>query len=267
MSEQVVYVYGVVDAHTDASAAPSGVEDARVTVERRGEVAALVSVLDRAAYDSDVVASRAGDMAWVAPRAIAHDIVLSWAASAGAVVPLPMLTLFRDAEGVRAMLTERAGELRALLDWLAPAQEFGLRVFRLDAALQQHVGELSPAIAGLEQQAAQARPGQRYLLERKLEAERAAEVRHVAATTAATIFSTLETHAMEGCRETLPAREPRGAAAEGVAVLNASYLVRRDALEPFRAALAALAEQYEPVGFRFDFTGPWPPYHFVGKAQ
>jgi hypothetical protein len=25
-----------------------------------------------------------------------------------------------------------------------------------------------------------------------------------------------------------------------------------------------MVNKYEPSGFKFDFTGPWPPYHFVG---
>ena len=46
-------------------------------------------------------------------------------------------------------------------------------------------------------------------------------------------------------------------------VLNAAFLVPSAALEGFQKILTALVEQYDASGFRFDFTGPWPPYHFV----
>jgi hypothetical protein len=28
-----------------------------------------------------------------------------------------------------------------------------------------------------------------------------------------------------------------------------------------------MVNKYEPSGFKFDFTGPWPPYHFVGERE
>jgi len=262
MGDHVIYIYGIVAAGGDAASAPPGLDGAPVQLQRVGDVAALCSALDGDLYRSDMVEAQSADVAWVAPRAVAHDAVLSWASDAGAVVPLPMFTLFRDAAGVDAMLSVRAPELRVTLERLAPAQEFGVRVFRIDAVLAEHVAELSPAIAELEHSARQANPGQRYLLERKADAQRAVELRRAAADVARNVYHVLEGHAVASASDALPAQESSKGA--GTAVLNAYYLVRRDALDPFRAALTSLSERYEPLGFRFDFTGPWPPYHFAG---
>jgi hypothetical protein len=49
----------------------------------------------------------------------------------------------------------------------------------------------------------------------------------------------------------------------GTAVLNASFLLAHGHEEAFRGELTALVNEHEPRGFRFEFTGPWPPYHFV----
>ena len=57
-----------------------------------------------------------------------------------------------------------------------------------------------------------------------------------------------------------------GAAREqGRAILNASFLVAPARVVDFQRALTAMVNKYEPSGFKFDFTGPWPPYHFVGE--
>ena len=262
MGDHVIYIYGIVAAGGDATGAPPGVDGAPVRLREVGDLAAIYSELAGDLYRSEVVEAQSGDVAWVAPRAVAHDAVLSWASDVGAVIPLPMFTLFRDTAGLDAMLSARAAELRATLDRLAPAQEFGVRVFRVDAVLAEHVAELSPAVAELERSARAASPGQRYLLERKVDGQRAAELRRVAADTARDVYHVLECHALASASDALPAQENTKGA--GTAVLNAYYLVRRDALVPFRAALTSLAERYEPLGFRFDFTGPWPPYHFAG---
>ena len=59
-----------------------------------------------------------------------------------------------------------------------------------------------------------------------------------------------------------------GAAREqGRAILNASFLVAPGRVVDFQRALTAMVNQYEPSGFKFDFTGPWPPYHFVGERS
>ena len=227
-----------------------------------GDIAALASSVERAAYAPERVELMTEEVAWLGPRASAHDAVVTWAGDRGPVVPLPIFTLFNDNARVREMLSDRVDELRATLGRVGAGQEYGLRIFRIDDALAKHVGTLSSRIGALERQARGANPGQRYLLERKLEAERKNESRRIAGEIAREAFETLAPLALEAVRDALPAKGRDDAA--GVAVLNAFFLVRRDTLEPFQRALTNIARQHEAHGFRFDFTGPWPPYHFVG---
>jgi hypothetical protein len=50
-------------------------------------------------------------------------------------------------------------------------------------------------------------------------------------------------------------------------VLNAAFLVAPDALPDFQRTLTAIVEARDGQGFRFDFTGPWPAYHFVSEPD
>jgi len=54
---------------------------------------------------------------------------------------------------------------------------------------------------------------------------------------------------------------------QGRAILNASFLVAAPRVVELQRALTAMVNKYEPSGFKFDFTGPWPPYHFVGERR
>jgi hypothetical protein len=171
-----------------------------------------------------------------------------------------MFSLFSDESRVRAMIRERAAELRDALRRVAPGREYALRVFRLEEPLRAEIASLSPRIAELEAQSRAADPGRRYLLERKLEKERETEVRRVGAEVAREVLDALAARALATATDPLP--QPTEANA-GTAVLNASFLVGRDALTPFREELTELAARYDGRGFRFEFTGPWPPYHFV----
>jgi hypothetical protein len=272
MGERLVYVYGIVPAGLELEGAPRGLDDTPLSLEGagggeigRGRVAALVSWLDASEYAPERIEGLVGDIAWVGPRAVAHDAVLTWASDAGAVIPLPMFTLFADVTGVQEMLRTRAPTLEATLSRVAPAQEFAVRVFRIDSEVSTRLGELSPRIAQLEEAARAATPGPRYLLERKAEGERQSELRRIGTEVGQDVYRSLEELSLEGMRDALPPANAEGSV--GTAVLNAFFLVRRDAVARFREGLSALAHRFEPRGFRFEFTGPWPPYHFVRERE
>jgi gas vesicle protein GvpL/GvpF len=261
MTERVWYVYGVVTPTFDLGGAPAGMDDAAVALlpSRDGALAALASALPAAAYDASVVEAGAANLEWLGPRAAAHDRVLTWACDRGAVVPFPLFSLFSGEPAVTSMLAGRHDQLAAALAKVAGAREYTLRVFKSDAALERSVGALSPEVQELERQAAAAPPGQRYLLQRKIAETSKREAKRVGREVAAEMYQRLAAHAAGAVTDPLPA----AAESAGTAVLNASFLVPDAAARAFRAELTALADRHRAHGFAVEFTGPWPPYHFV----
>jgi hypothetical protein len=111
--------------------------------------------------------------------------------------------------------------------------------------------------------AAAASPGQRYLLERKLDERAQQEMQLVSRHIATEVSEALASHA----QETVNSPVTRAATtAPGAMVLNAAFLVTADKLLQFQETLTGLVDRYTPRGFRFDFTGPWPAYHFASGA-
>lgn len=265
--ESIWYVYGIVPGEfaNGSLALPEGLDDARVALERRGGLAALVSILDGAAYAPDRVEQQSGDVEWLSPRAMAHDRVLTWASDRAAVVPLPMFSLFSGRDAVRAMLDERTAQLTSALDRAKQGREYSLRVYRVDAELLGVLPEMSPRLRELAAQAASASPGQRYLLERKLDGEKRGELRTLTHRVVDEIVEQLQRHAVDSVRSPIP-RAADQAAGSGTMVLNASFLVAPSALEEFQKTLTSIVEKHDQRGFRFDFTGPWPPYHFTHSS-
>jgi len=94
--DRVLYAYAVTPATFDAAGPPAGVEETEVSLIAEGEVAALVSSVDASAYAPERVELLTEEVGWVAPRASAHDAVVTWAGDRGPVLPLPIFTLFRD---------------------------------------------------------------------------------------------------------------------------------------------------------------------------
>jgi hypothetical protein len=272
-SDSVWYVYGIVDDDVELPAdavSGLGLDDARVTLERAGGVAALVSVLDATTYAAQALETNTANVEWLSPRALAHDRVLTWASDRGAVVPLPMFSVFSGAEAVQRMLNERSAQLANALDRVRVGREYALRVYRVDDELIAALPALSARIRELADSAATASPGQRYLIERKLAAEQRGEMRSVSQAVADSVLASLGSQAMDFVRSPIPRFATADGAepsAPGTMVLNAAFLVASDHLTDFQRMLTQIVEREQPHGFRFDFTGPWPPYHFVREAR
>ncbi len=262
------YVYGIVPEGLAASPLPSGLDDADVLLEREAGVAALVSKLDELSYGPERLERSSADVEWLSPRAVAHDRVLTWASDHGAVVPLPMFSLFSGPDAVRSMLRDRAPQLASTLTRVGRGREYALRVYRIDAELMAAIATLSPRLEDLAASAASASPGQRYLLERKLEGQKRAEVRGVTQEIVDDIVTELSEHALESVRSPIPriADAADAVGERGTQVLNAAFLVAPRQLEAFQKTLTKLVGERGEQGFRFDFTGPWPPYHFASES-
>lgn len=263
------YVYGIVPADFPPSMSSSrGLDDADVTLEHPdGGPAALVSVLDGARYEAAALEANSGDVDWLSPRAVAHDRVLTWASDHGPVVPLPMFSLFSGRDAVHAMLRERAAQLATTLERLAAGREYALRVYRVDRELLASITSLSPRLQQLAANAGAASPGQRYLLERKLEAEKRSELRAVTQRLVEEIVEALAGYSLGQVRSPIPrTADADTPGTSGVMVLNAAFFVASPAFENFQRTLTSLVETHAAHGLRFDFTGPWPPYHFAGAG-
>lgn len=262
----ISYLYGVVPSGADASRAPAGINDAPVTLihSAAGNHSVLVTRVSGEEYAPEKIESLAGNVDWVRSRAEAHDRVLNWASDAGPVIPLPMWTLFRDESAVKQLLAGRAVEFHATFARIEGAREYTVRAYVRSGELQSKVSELSEEFRALEGQTRTAAPGQKYLLERKLERERKETARRVMRQVASDIHSALASASKESVRDEIA---PGITASEqGQAILDGSYLVASGSLNEFRKTLTEFVNRYEPLGFTFVFTGPWPPYHFVGPG-
>lgn len=265
-SASLWYVYGIVPNDGTMSPNITGLDDAPVRLEPSEDerFAAVISTLDGPDYTPEAIEARSGDVDWLSPRAVAHDRVLTWASDHGVVIPMPMFSLFSGAAAVRDMLSDRETQLEGTVRRIGEAREYALRIHRVDAELLAVIVPLSTRLTELASTAGSSPPGQRYLLERKLETEKRAEMRTVTQQIVDGIVKELCAHAREVQRSPIP-RVQEAEGSRGTMVLNAAFLVATSEFAVFQQRLSELLTRHQPQGFRFDFTGPWPAYHFVNE--
>ena len=259
----LVYVYGIVRDTFDATGAPGGLDDTPVAVAKSGRIGALMSRVPDAGYEPKLIEERSGDVAWLSPRAMAHDRVLTWAHDHGGVIPMPMFSLWRSEGAVARSLAEQGADLSRVFERVSGADEFGLRVHRRDAALLASIDDFDPEIARLRREAGAASPGQRYLLEAKVAEQAKGAVRAAAQSMVRKIFEELRAISRDALQRPLTPEAGGARVPDATLVLNGAFLVDRKRLDAFRAAVGDHVRDYQPRGLAFDFTGPWPPYNFV----
>jgi Gas vesicle synthesis protein GvpL/GvpF len=188
----------------------------------------------------------------VAEKVRAHEQVLERAAREAPVLPLRFGTIYRSLDGLRELLTRDRGQLASTLEELRGKQEWGVTSVIDRERLGQAVHATDPRATQLAE-AAEGKPtGTAYLGRKRLE-------RHVGARA-----DELATRLSAAAHERFAAVAHR-AVREGSTQLKGAYLVEESRDDEFRRVLEEVGREYEPFGIRFELTGPWPPYSFVGE--
>jgi len=198
-------------------------------------------------YAAAVIESRLADLSWVSDCALAHEAVVEHFVAGGDILPMKLFTLFSDDARAVAELAAEAPRLSRLLDRVAGAEEWGVRVrYSPERARQAVAAEAAPAATG------------RAFLERKRRQQEAARGGAERAREAA---AAAHRDLAGGSRAAVVRSLPDSSSL----VLDAAYLVPREVSERFRGAVADAAERLATC--EVTLTGPWPPYHFAGEES
>lgn len=225
-----------------------------------GGLAAVVSRVPLEDYGEGALAERLADAAWTATRALRHERVVEHFARRAAVAPLRFGTIYLRRESVERMLEEKGAQLRAVLARLEGREEWGLNLFVERARLREEVVNVSERLREMGGRADGSSPGQAYLLRKKIESLRDEEARAATRRVAAEVEERLKA-VSDGAARLRVLKDEAGR--EGELAARFAFLVARRRFEEFRREAERLAEEYTPLGFRFELTGPWPAYNFT----
>ncbi len=169
-----------------------------------------------------------------------HEAVVEALLDRHSVLPVRFGALLADEAELTALLRERHDSFVAGLARVAGRVEVSVRVLWP-----------APPVVSAPRPAADEN-GRAYLARRMAE-EQAREARlREAHKRADALHAALDHLAVAHVRQVLPHER---------VLLSAAYLIPREALDPFRATVAALGKANQDI--RLLCTGPWPAYHFV----
>lgn len=275
-----LYLYAVVpgDARIGALA---GVQDRPVDVRYASGLGAVISEVDTWALAA--VTDESADTELLEGLARQHDsVVRAVAAETGAALPFRLGTVLTGPAAVAELLATREGELRHALDRVRGCDEWGVRVragttgVADQSSATDHAGATDQAATGGSGDATggpgdaiggpgdatgagsagQAGAGIAYLRRCREQLDRAQRREQESATLAAEVDRRLGGIAVDA----LPGRGGAGL------LLDRSYLVRRDDLDAFIAAVDECGDRLAAAGHELRLNGPWPTYSFAGTG-
>jgi hypothetical protein len=224
-----------------------------VRAEAHDDLVIVVSPVPEHDFDEAALRTHLEDIDWLESTARAHHRVVEALAARTTVLPLRLVTMYRDDERVRTMLRDRHDAFASRLTDLADQVEWGVKIYveePLDdaSAGPQPDGDLSP--------------GRAYLSHRRAQRHAREDAYRYAEQAARRVESAARAHAMDRVRH----RQQQGrlASARGENVVNDAYLVPLRHGEDFRADVVRAVDGLR--GVRVEVTGPWAPYSFVGPG-
>jgi hypothetical protein len=258
VEEEGRYLYCVADAGERASLGEIGIEGKKVYTVPYRDICAVVHGCPAQPYRSD---DREVVKAWV----ITHQKVVDAAWERwGTVLPLSFDTIIKGESG--SSVERNVGEwlkgeyeaLKKKMEKVRGKVEYGVQVFWGLKVVAENLAQTSPEIRKLDHEIKAKPRGVAYMYRQRLENLIKREMETKADGCFRDFYSRIRKHAAD-----IRVEKTKKAEQGWQMILNLSCLV-------YRERYMELGEELDKInqmkGFSVRFTGPWPPYSFVGGA-
>ena len=253
--EDGLYVYCVACGDRNRLLGPIGLGGQVVYTVGSGDIRAVVHNCQAEPYQSQDPQVVQG---WV----VAHqNVVLAAAEAFGTVLPMAFDMIVRGVPGggavaaLRDWLDERRDRFTRLLDRLAGKAEYGVQVLWDRDLIAGSLTQSDDELRGMQEEARSKPKGLAHLLGQKL-----AKAIRAAMEKQADLFAQDFYARIRRCVEDVRVDKLKKADGGKQMLLNLSCLMREGSGELGRV----LDDIQQIEGISVRFTGPWPPYSFVG---
>lgn len=229
---------------------------------RRGEAAAILSLVSEEEFCGPKAESDLQDLAWVAPRACRHEAVLERVMQCSAVLPVRFGSLFSSLEALGRFMERHRAPITQFLERVADQQEWAVKGLldrpRAEAGLCREKLAREGTARALS-------PGLAYLQEQKLRLRARQELDERLAGACHALEEQLAPLASETRARQVPATQLTGTDQETVA--NWAFLVPPRAVAEFQSRIERVNASPALPGLAFGLSGPWPPYSFCPALE
>jgi hypothetical protein len=251
-----LWAYAVINASTPMRSV-AGIAGGMVGTVVAGDLAAVASPVDLADYGEDALRRNLEHLPWLEAAARAHHGVIAEAATAGAVVPLRLATVYRTEAGLAGMLVRNRADFHLAFDRIQGRSEWGVKAYAATATVTSR-----PASQATTELRSERGSGAQYLSQRKARLAASEQARKVAVASARDVHAMLSSVSV--ATDLHQPQDPQLSGRRDRMIMNGTYLVDDQASSEFTAAVRDAA--VGSPALQLELTGPWPPYSFAAVA-
>jgi len=255
--EEGRYLYCIVNSGKKTDFGQIGIEDNLVYTMSLNDIGAVVHRCEAKPYKTE-------DKEKAAEWILTHQYVIDLATKEfGTVIPLTFDTIFRGGdETVKKWLHEEYHRLKALLAKLEGRAEYEVQIF-LENDFVNNMKEESEEIQRLKRDLENKGSGAAYLFKKRLEKGIRLEKERFVNKYARELYDQIKTLVDDVKLESTERQVPEKWRDKQM-ILNLACLAHKDKIQNLGNILEEVNKR---EGFAVRFTGPWPPYSFVGEIR
>lgn len=264
MPEKGKYLYGIVAmptaclsgrqaAPTAASMGNIGIDGSEVYCIPYKSIAAVIHDCEAKAYSSD-------DKEIVKKWIVSHQAVVDKAwEQYGVIAPVAFDTIIKgEAENLKGWLAENYDSFVTELIRFARKAEYGVQIFWDVKKISEEIIQQDKELSELQKQIQTVSTGISYLYKKKMEQILKSRLNEKAFKFFKSAYDTIK-----GMVDDLVVENLKPVSDGRQMLMNISCLVSKNK----EKRLGELLDEINEAGYETRFTGPWPPYSFVGKAR
>jgi hypothetical protein len=201
---------------------------------------------------------RLQDLAWIGPRVIRHQEVVSGVMQHSPVLPARFGTIFLSPANLEGVLHRHHQTISGFLERSRDQKEWAVK-----ALLNRPAAKEKLVASRLKREAdrlACLSPGQRYFQEQRLRAACEQELQKWLQEVATELWTELGNCAAAVRERRLLSRGVTGSDQD--MVLNWAFLVPEETASRFQARFQVARDYFSDRGLVLECSGPWPPYSF-----
>lgn len=256
-----------------------GVDGEQVQTRSYRDLEAVVGEVPLAKFGSEEIQNKAEeDLPWIKEKAQTHERVIEEAMGLQsrpfpqtddplenkglrAVIPMKFGIIFENKDSLEDTLEEHYSQFERDLERLKGKQEWSVKVYLDNETFQQQVKKDNPAVEEKQQEIAEQSEGRAYFSQKEVDEVVSEQADKIKEDYIESFFEDLKKHAQAGTKGEDLEKELTGKSLP--MVLNMIFLVPEQELENFTNKVEQLNKEFKSKGFKFEYSGPWPPYNFI----
>ncbi|WP_064092049.1 GvpL/GvpF family gas vesicle protein [Rossellomorea aquimaris] len=226
-----------------------------------GDVTAIVCKLVSSEYSEGTIKDKIdNDMEWLQEKAFHHHETVLMVSKMYTIIPLKFCTLYKNEDSLQNTIKSNINKLENAFSQLEGNEEWNVKIYCDDKQLRKKVSESNPAIEEKRIEISELPKGRQFFEKKKIDQLIDQELENEKNQLCEEVHEKLKGKSLQGSIKKNWSKDVTGR--QENMTWNSVFLLQADKVDEFLEEVKKYEEELEETGWKFEATGPWPPYHF-----